>query len=671
VTRLDRALVLLAAGFLAVFGFLPIANWIPGGAAVPRWADLFGGWWSGTGLVVGIAVVVAVLTRKLSVLPGEGLIPRLVAGWERSSGVWAVSLAVLATAVYLWIAKAVLSGKPLLIDEIVQVYQARIYAAGMLSLPLPHHPEFFTSSLILNLGEKVFSQFPAGGPAMLALGAKFGAEWAVDPLFAGVSVVLFAALVRRIEARPGVALAATILFAFGPFVAFMSGSHMNHVTELTWLLVGMLGLARVVNRSSPRVRDGMLLGLGFGIAGAIRPVDAFAFALPAGAWLLWRTVRGRGWPALIAAGIGVALPIGVILKINAETTGSAVTFGYSALWGKAHDLGFHTTPWGEVHSPAHGLELLNLYFLRLQSYLFQTPVPSLLPAIGALALTRKLAAFDRYLLAAAALLTGCYFAYWHDGFYLGPRFMLPLAPMLALWTARLIPLVRERFASRSVARGLGVGAVTAAVIAVAVSIPIQVREYQNGMLTMRWDADGAAERAGVRHALVLVRESWGAQLVARMWAAGVPPSESEHIYRKADACAMEHTLTRIEGEGLRGPAAVAQLTPLLADSGRLVTSPFTTDPTNRMLQGAAYSPDCIARLKEDRLGYTLFSPLLLAGRGEAVYARDLHGRDSLLLADYPGRSVYLLRPATTAVGAAPQFYPLNRDSLLAAWRRGE
>jgi hypothetical protein len=33
--------------------------------------------------------------------------------------------------------------------------------------------------------------------------------------------------------------------------------------------------------------------------------------------------------------------------------------------------------------------------------------------------------------------------------------------------------------------------------------------------------------------------------------------------------------------------------------------------------------------------------------------------------------VHLLRPSGTAVGAAPQFYPLRRDSLLVAWRTGE
>ena len=99
-------------------------------------------------------------------------------------------------------------------------------------------------------------------------------------------------------------------------------------------------------------------------------------------------------------------------------------------------------------------------------------------------------------------------------------------------------------------------------------------------------------------------------------------------------------------------------------------SPLTTDPTNRVLPGSRYTAGCLARLRQDQEGFTLLLPLLLAGRNDVIYARDMQGRDSLLLREYPDRAVYLLRPPSTAVGAAPRFYPLQRDSLLAAWRAG-
>ena len=96
-----------------------------------------------------------------------------------------------------------------------------------------------------------------------------------------------------------------------------------------------------------------------------------------------------------------------MMWVNAQTTGEPLLFGYQVLWGRSHDLGFHRAPWGIAHTPARGLELINLYFLRLQTYLYESSIPSLAPALGALYLTPKVDRFDRYLLASAALVWGC------------------------------------------------------------------------------------------------------------------------------------------------------------------------------------------------------------------------------------------------------------------------
>ena len=61
----------------------------------------------------------------------------------------------------------------------------------------------------------------------------------------------------------------------------------------------------------------------------------------------------------------------------------------------------------------------------------------------------------------------------------------------------------------------------------------------------------------------------------------------------------------------------------------------------------------------------LLAPLLLARDGN-VYVRDLHERNAELARAYPGRALFLLRPPSALSGIAPAFYPLSRDSLLAA-----
>jgi hypothetical protein len=81
-----------------------------------------------------------------------------------------------------------------------------------------------------------------------------------------------------------------------------------------------------------------------------------------------------------------------------------------------------------------------------------------------------------------------------------------------------------------------------------------------------------------------------------------------------------------------------------------------------------YPPQCSERLGEDATGFTVLTPTLLSRRSDVRFVRDLHGRDSLLLANYSG-PVYLLKPASDTVGAEPQFIPLRPDSLWAAWRQ--
>jgi hypothetical protein len=557
-----------------------------------------------------------------------------------------------------------------LIDEIVQVYQARILAAGHLSLPAAPHQEFFSSFHVVERDGRVFGQFPMGGPAMLALGTLLGGEWLVGPLFGAATVLLFGRLMRRVEPRAGVAFAATLLFAFAPFALFMAGSHMNHVTALCWLVVALLGLARAT-ADGARPRDGLVAGLGLGLAATIRPVDALAFALPAGLWLLFRAVRQRRVGVLLAAGAGILLPVLLLAWTNLRTTGAPLRFGYTVLWGKAHDLGFHATPWGPVHTPARGLELLNLYFLRLQSYLFEAAGPSLLPATAALALTRALRPFQRYLLAASAILVASYFAYWHDGFYLGPRFMYPLLPLLAWWTAGLPAVLGERFGEGRWWRAAVTATVVAGGLGLVTALPIRMHQYRSGLLSLRWDADHGARVAGVRRALVLVRESWGAELIARLWALGVSRPDADALYRAADPCRLALALDQLEPRGLRGAAVVAALAPLRADSvGLRNAEALTGDPSLRLTPGVQYPPLCLERIRENRSGFTLYPPLLLARRYDNIYARDLGPRDSLLLRDYPGRALYLLKPADGAVGTPPSFYRLPPDSLLAAWRAG-
>jgi hypothetical protein len=657
----------VAALVIAALGFLPLVDWLPGNYQMPR--DIQpAAWLYGTLVAAGIGVVLAILSRRIPWLWRDGAATALATQCERSPRLFAALVGGLALAAYALVAALVFDRRPLLIDEIAQLLQARIFAAGRLWLPAPAHPEFFSTLHVVDAGGRVYSQFPPGGPAVLAVGALLGGAWLVGPVCGALSAAVFALLVRGADERSGVRMGAALVFAFAPFTAFMAGSHMNHVPTLTCLLVATAATAAALSAHRPRPALAFVGGLGLGAAATIRPVDGLAFALPAGVWYLAAALRDRArWADALAAAAGIAVPSAAMMWVNLHTTGAPLRFGYEVLWGKGHELGFHAAPWGPPHTPARGLELVNLYFLRLQDYFLETPIPSLLPAVAALALARRLRPLDRYLLASGALLAALYFAYWHDGYFLGPRFLYPLLPLLALWTARALAELRERAGGTVGYRAAVYALAAAACIAAATSIPARARRYSGSFVTERWDAAGAARRAGVENALVLVRESWESQMVARLWALGVSHAQGEELYRNVDACQLDEAIAALERGTARGAAAYAALRPLLADSASVRVRRLAGGVTLRYAPGAPYAPRCVRRVAETEQGVVGLASLRLARDGN-VYARDLHERDTLLFAEYPGRPAYLLRLSAPDPGGRPAFFPISRDSLLREWR---
>ena len=648
---------------LTILSFVPFVNWIAGGHAAPWYETIVSEWANGSAISIGVAVLLFLAMRRYGWWPSGWA--RFSEAAARNDGNTGAILSVIALALFALVAVEVLSGRPLLIDEIVQVMQARIMAEGQLARVADSHPEFFSALHVVDVNGAVFSQFPPGGPLMLVPGVLAGVPWLTGPIFGAVAVIAFWHLVRATE-PPAVALGATVLMVLSPFMVFMAGSHMNHVPTLAWLCLALVGLHRITSDLKPRPVVALGTGFCLGMMVAIRPVDGAAFALPAGLWLLARTIRQPAFlRCLLASGAGVAIPTVGVLAFNAATTGDPLLFGYELLWGASHNLGFHQSPWGVAHTPARGLELINLYFLRLQTYLFETPLPSLVPSIVALALVRRVTALDRYLLASSALVVAGYFAYWHDGFFLGPRFFYLLLPVLVLWTARLPSIARDRFPALGVDRAVLLAYAVSALVGVSLSLPNRVRQYSSGLLVTRHDY--MAPAAAVTNALIFVRESWGAQLIARLYGLGVTRSEAEALYRTVDACVLEGAVSSLETESVRGTAAMDRLGPLTRDSLRLVNSTLSPDGTERLLPGSTYSPTCQRRILEDRAGYSFFAPLLAGDAGSNIYARDLHARDTLLLVRYPERAVYLQRAVSAESGARLLLEPLKLDSARAEW----
>ena len=665
---------------------MPFVSLIRGGERARWLTDAWSEWTSGTLVVVGVTIIVLLIVRRVSTVASLRPLDRVADTWTAHPRAWDTGVPIVALAIYASIAWFVFDGRPLFIDEIIQLLQARIFSEGQLARAVDPDPALRSVLLVADVNGRYFAQFPAGGPALHVPGWVVGLPWMTVPVCGALAVALFARWLRMTRQPADVAPFALVLFAAAPFWMFMAGSHMNHVPTTLMLLVAFVGLAKVMEPrgatdsampaamaparvdgtdasggNRPRPLAAAIAGLGLGTAATIRPVDALAFALPAAIWFLWRARRldrGRIVEAL-AALLGVAIPVLALLWVNARTTGSPLLFGYDLLWGRNHGLGFHSAPWGATHTPARGLELLNLYAMRLQLHLFETPFPALIPAIVALALWRRTEAFDRYLLAAAALLLALYAAYWHDGNYLGPRFLTPLVPVLCLWSARAGRALREIRVPAGVHRAWIVAMSTGAVVALFVGLPVRARAYANSSMALRWNVEAASRAAGVRDAVVFVRESWGSALIARMWALGVSRPATEHLYSRVDACRLERAISALEQSAVRDTAATAELLALANRAGAVIPSPYSPDASERFEPGMTYDAGCLARIAEDRAGFTLYVPLTLARDGN-LYLRDLGPvRNRAALARAAGKRGYLLRPDSASSRAMPRFIPLS------------
>jgi hypothetical protein len=651
---------------LLLLGVLPVAMWIPGGLADPMYPRRWAEWGYGTIICAGVGAIALLVARRVKTAGRRVFHSPFFARVAPSD--WHVDL-ILATGsavVYGCTAWLVLDARPLLIDEIVQVWQARMYASGSLSIPTDSARAFWSVLHVVDIGDRAYGQFPPGWPAMLALGSLVGAEWLIGPVCGGVAVLAFTRLLRRqfgVHSR-GVVAVGAMLFALSPFVLFQFASHMSHGPALMWLLLALGGLPTGNAEDGKGPRSAFLAGLAAGCLFAVRPLDGMAFMVPAAAWVTWQVMsRQTSLQTLLAVAGGWVLPVLMVCWVNWQTTGAPTVFGYEVLWGASHGLGFHSAPWGDPHTLQRALELLSLYITRLNAYLFEAPFPSLLPAVGTLVLMLPLSRIERYLIAATSLHATLYAAYWHDGFYLGPRFVLLWVPAIVLLTLRfgIWLLSKDRSQSTRVATIAVVwGSIT---LVVAVSVPARAGQYRSGLASMRVDYGREAERAGVQGALVFVRESWGAQLVARLWAIGVSRSAAASLYGRVDACALEHAVTNIEESALRGERAEAVLRQLLADSARVVSSTLSPDSTERMLPGMVYDSTCTAHVLADREGYALYPPFILDQRSGNTYARDLGALDTLVMNQRRDRPAYRVYRAGANPDAALVWTRLRGDTL--------
>jgi hypothetical protein len=344
---------------------------------------------------------------------------------------------------------------------------------------------------------------------MLALGALIGAPWLVNPILAGLNVLLAHALLGQLYSRR-LTRAATALLALSPWFLFLGMSLMTHQFTLTASLIAALGVAKA-RRSHPLLW-GLVAGAGVGATSLIRPLDGVIVGALVGLWSIGIGGTRLSLRALAAVGVGTIAVGAMVLPYNRAITGDPLRFPINAYidkhyapnsnaygFGPDRGMGWALDP-NPGHGPVDGLINTNLNVFGINTDLFGWSTGSLV-LIAWLLCSGRFRRADALMIAPAVAFAGAYFLYYFSG---GPdygaRYWFPIVVPLVALSARGIEALEDIIGARV---WIAVAALT--VMSVVLYVPWRAADKYHDFRGMTPEVRTLAARNGFGDDLVLVR----------------------------------------------------------------------------------------------------------------------------------------------------------------------
>jgi hypothetical protein len=400
-------------------------------------------------------------------------------------------------------------------DEVVYLYHARYFAAGMVTMPPPPAADAFNIDLMTYERERWFCPVPPGWPAMLALGVFLGGAWLVNPILGGLNILLAYLILQELYSLR-IARWCILLLCLSPWYVFMAMNFLTH----TFTLSCALGAACLLLRSRrtgqwiPALAAGMAIGMG----SLIRPLDGLIVAVLLGALAIGLGGPRLNMPGLVALAAGTVLIGAITLPYNKLLTGNATRAPLMAYIDKYYgphrnDLGFGPNRglgWAldayPGHTPFESLINDELNAASINAELFGWSTGSLLLAI-LMVFCGALGKSDRLMLSGIAVVLGAYSLYWFSG---GPDFgarywYLVIVPCVVL-TARGIQFLQEKCAPGAGGDMRVLAAVACLCLLAAVNyLPWRASDKYYHYLRMRPDVPKLSQQYHFGRSLVLVR----------------------------------------------------------------------------------------------------------------------------------------------------------------------
>jgi len=409
-------------------------------------------------------------------------------------------------------------------DEVAYLIQAQFYAAGVVTLPTPPVPPAFDVYLMQFTPDRWYSSMPPGWPAALAVGTFFGVPWLVNPLLAGVNILLIYLLLLELFSHR-VARLSLVLIALSPWYIFLGMSFMSHMWTLTCVLFATLGV--VWCRRYNQARWAWLGGFALGIIALIRPLEAVGVALLLGLWAIG--IGGKRLKLLGIAGLvlGAIIAGSLTLLYNTQLTGDPIHFpvmtymnshfapnANSYGFGPDRGMGWEIDP-NPGHSPVDALINSNLNIASINTDLFGWSSGSLFLII-ILIFMAKPEKGDYLLWSMIAMTYGLHFFYYFSG---GPDFgarywFLMFVPLIVLSVRGIHVLARKVDSSSLSASSLSatgantrvlMGVFTLCFLALVTFVPWRLVDKYHHFRGMRPDIGTLVASVKFANSLVLIQ----------------------------------------------------------------------------------------------------------------------------------------------------------------------
>ena len=621
-------------------------------------------WWGTIVIVLLTWLLARLLPSRLPRLVGN----RLIAWIDRPpTGLFALSLGAMSGGLALVTGRVLYRGFFTNVDEIASAIQARYMARGMLAGPISEAPDAWLIPNTLMVGEGWVSHFPPMHLFAMAALTRLDAPLLLGPVFAAAFAGLVAlSLPRLLPDRRALARVAALAVALSPFLLFLGGGSMSHVSA------GAFGAGALY--AALRARDGnpwwaLGAGAGVGLMVSDRPLVGMVLGsvFTLGVWVpcfVRATAPSTTWLAARAVlTLAGGAPFAVVLGwYNNRLFGSPTTLGYLAAFGDHHRLGFHMDPWGYPYTLQEALGFTSSDVLSLGIQLLETPFPITL-FVGLYLLTVvKLPRGMGVLLAWATLPIIANAYYWfHD-----VRMLFEAAPAwIAIAVLAAAALARGEATANRWGRDMATWAVVLGVVgAVVWGVPTRWGSYTWSQETL--ERISPPRPATEAESIVFVHTSWNERLSASLQGTGgVRQDTVITALRRNTNCQLHlYSLARdATATGARDVTMpVVDLDQIPGTPSDIQRPPAPAGATLRVRPNEVFPDSCMQQLRADRFGAVALAPLVWQGdlpgieEGRPLFVRDLGPeKNRRVLALYPDRAPFVFVPK--APDAPPELVP--------------